>query len=105
MGGADEGMNREWLSEEERVRGLVAAMIHRAVWDWKAVARRGLSPDATHRTLRAIDHGMQPRDARSLIEFFNSRAVECLLNAMHFPADLATIRRKLGVPEMGAGHS
>ena len=98
-------MNREWLSEEERVRGLVAAMIHRAVWDWKAVSRRGLSLKSSHKTLRAVDHGIQPRDARSLIEFFNSRAVECLLNAMHFPATLDEVRRKLGVPELGAGHS
>ena len=98
-------MNREWLSEEERVRGLVAAMIQRAVEDWKALRRHELDPRSARANLRVIDHGIQPQDVHCLIEFFNSRAVECLLNAMHFPADLATIRRKLGVPEMGAGHS
>ena len=82
-------MNGTRLSEEERVRAIVTAMIHRAVQDWKALKSRGIDPyDCSYRDgTRTIDPECEPSDVRNLVEFFNSRAVESLLNALHFPAD------------------
>ena len=98
-------MKDERLSDDEQIRRLLLAVIHRAVWDWKALTRHGLPLDASHKTLRAVDHGMQPRDARSLIEFFNSMTVERLLDALHLPMTLDDIRRQLHIPGMGDFHS